>query len=57
MSLHLSPNLVMRLDGVMHLWKITTPSGWLTIDADLGAIPESEWGSAKSLSLGASWRF
>ena len=30
---------------------------WLTTDADLGAIPEDEWVSARNLSIGASWRF
>ena len=56
MNLHVSSSLMLRMDGVMNLWKISTPSGWLTTDADLGAIPEDEWVSAQSLSFGASWR-
>ncbi len=56
LNLHLSSNLMLRVDGVMNLWKISTPAGWLTTDADLGVIPEDEWVSAKSLSFGASWR-
>ncbi len=56
-NLHLSSRFMLRLDGVMNLWKISTPSGWLTTDADLGAIPEDEWVSARNLSIGASWRF
>ena len=56
-NLHLSPHLMLRLDGVMNLWKISTPSGWLTTDRDLGVIPEDEWVSARNLSIGASWRF
>ena len=57
-TLHTTDNLVFRLDGVMHLWKISTPAGWLTTttDAGLGDIPEDEWSSNKVLSLGASWR-
>ena len=56
-NFHLSSRLMLRVDGVMHLWKISTPAGWLTNNDDLEAIPEDEWVSAKSLSLGASWRF
>ena len=56
-NIHLSPRLMLRLDGVLNLWKITTPPGWLTTDAELGTIPEDEWVSARHISLGASWRF
>ena len=56
-SFHVSSKLSIRLDGVMNLWKITTPIGWLTTDADpLGENPQGEWVSAKSITLGASWR-
>ncbi len=55
-NLHLSSKLMLRVDGVMNLWKISTPAGWITDDTDLGVFPEDEWVSAKSLSLGASWR-
>ncbi len=56
-SFHVSDKLSIRLDGVMNLWKITTPVGWLTTDADpLGENPQGEWVSAKSITLGASWR-
>ena len=54
---HLSRRLVLRSDGVLNLWKISTPTGWLTTDAELGAIPNDEWVAARSLSAGASWRF
>ena len=56
-NLHLSSRFMLRLDGVMNLWKLSTPRGWFTTDADLGAIPEDEWVSARNLSIGASWRF
>lgn len=55
--LHLTSRLVLRVDGVMNLWKVSTPSGWLTTEVDLGTVPEDEWVSAHNLSLGASWRF
>jgi hypothetical protein len=57
MNLHVSSRLVLRLDGVMNLWKITTPPGWIINDTDLGVLPEDEWVSAKHLSVGASFRF
>ena len=56
-NLHFSSRFMLRLDGVMNLWKISTPTGWLTTDVDLGVIPEDEWVSARNLSIGASWRF
>jgi len=56
-NIHASPRLVLRIDGVMNLWKISTPPGWIVNDVDLGAIPEDEWVSAKHLSLGAAFRF
>ena len=56
-SYHVSDKLSFRLDGMMNLWKIATPVGWLTVDADpLGENPQGEWVSAKSITLGASWR-
>jgi hypothetical protein len=57
-TLHTSDTLVLRLDGVMHLWKISTPTGWLTSDTDasLGVIPQDEWTSNRVFTLGASWR-
>ncbi len=54
---HLSRRLVLRSDAILNLWKISTPTGWLTTEADLGAIPDDEWVAARSLSVGASWRF
>ena len=55
---HVSDKISLRVDGVMNLWKIVTPVGWLTVDANPeGETPEGEWVSAKSIMLGASWRF
>ena len=56
MNFHLSPSIMLRVDGVMNLWKISTPGGWFGSEDDLGVLPQSEWTSAKSLSFGASWR-
>ena len=57
-NFHVSDKISLRLDGVMNLWKVATPVGWLTVEANpLGENPEDEWVSAKSITLGASWRF
>ena len=55
---HLSNKISLRLEGVVSLWKVKTPVGWLTVDNNpLGIIVSDEWVSAKSITLGASWRF
>jgi hypothetical protein len=42
----------------LNLWQIKTPIGWLTVANDhLRLNPSSEWVTAKSIMLGASWRF
>ena len=57
-SFHISDKISLRLDGIVNLWKIGTPVGWLTVDNDPGGDnTESEWVSAKVLRLGAAWRF
>ena len=56
-NLHISDRVSLRLDGVVHLWKITTPVGWLTVENNPnGEYPEGEWVSVKTIRLGASWR-
>tara|TARA_Y100000590_G_scaffold175894_1_gene201010 strand:- start:5137 stop:5835 length:699 start_codon:yes stop_codon:yes gene_type:complete len=57
LNFHLSSKIMMRLDGVMNIWKIVTPPGWLTTEADLGIIEGDEWVAAQHLSIGTSWRF
>ncbi len=55
---HVSNKISLRVDGVMNLWKITTPIGWQTVAADpLGENPGSEWVSMKTIRVGAAWRF
>jgi hypothetical protein len=54
----ISDKISLRFDAFMTLWKIATPIGWLTVDNNPdGQNPDGEWVSAKSLLLGASWRF
>ncbi len=57
-NVHVSDKISLRADGVMNLWKISTPTGWLTIAADpRGLNPESEWVSIKTIRVGVAWRF
>ena len=57
-NFHVSNKISFRLDGLMNLWKIKTPVGWLTVDADPNSEnPQGEWVSAKSITVGVSWRF
>ena len=57
-NFHVHNKISLRVDGVMNLWKITTPVGWRTLAADpLGENPEGEWVSVKTIRLGVAWRF
>ena len=55
---HISDKISLRLEADMALWKIGTPVGWLTVEANpLGEHPQEEWVSGKSILLGLAWRF
>ena len=57
-NFHVSNKISLRLEGVMNLWKIQTPVGWVTVANDReGVNVTGEWVSAKSIMVGASWRF
>ena len=57
-SFHVSRKISLRVEGMLNLWQIKTPIGWLTVKNDpLRLNPSSEWVTAKSIMLGASWRF
>lgn len=57
LNFHTSRRFVLRLDGVLSLWKLNTPAGWLTQFDLLGAIPRDEWVGVSHVSLGVSWRY
>lgn len=61
MAFHVSRRLVLRVDGVLALWKVATPDGYLDanreITLDRTLIPDGEWVAVRSLSIGTSWRF
>ena len=57
-NFYVHDKISLRVDGVMNLWKITTPVGWQTVAADpLGENPDGEWISVKSIRVGIAWRF
>ena len=57
-TFHVTGKISLRLEGMLNLWQVKTPIGWLTLDNNpLGIHPESEWVTAKSIMLGASWRW
>ena len=57
-NFHVSNKISLRFEGVMNLWKIKTPVEWVTVANDPeGVNPTDEWVSAKSIMVGASWRF
>ena len=57
-NFHIYDKISLRVDGVMNLWKITTPLGWRTVANDpLGENPAGEWVSVKTIRVGVAWRF
>ena len=58
LNFHIYNKISLRVDGVMNLWKITTPLGWRTVAADpLSENPAGEWVSIRTIRVGAAWRF
>jgi hypothetical protein len=59
-SLHLSDRFILRADGLLRLWKVSTPDGFLDasriIPLDRTLIPPDEWVALKSLSISLGWR-
>ena len=57
-TFHVSRKLSLRVEGMLNLWQIKTPIGWFALENDpLRLFSESEWVTAQSIMLGASWRF
>jgi hypothetical protein len=50
---------VIRADATLYLYQVDTPGGFLDPDRnlDLGTVPESEWVSSTSVTLGFAFRF
>lgn len=49
--------ITVRADGLLKLWRITTPPGYLVLENELGTVEESQWVRAPTLTLGAAYRF
>lgn len=60
MNLFVTKSLVLRVDGLLHFWKITTPAGFLDatrdIPLDRTRIEPDQWVTHKPVSIGLAWR-
>lgn len=48
---------MLRADAGLYLYKLGYPDGWREASLGFEGVPEDEWVSGKSLSLGLAWRF
>ncbi len=48
---------MLRVDGGLFLYKLGYPIGWRDVTLGFEGVPEDEWLSAKSISVGLAWRF
>lgn len=48
---------MLRADAGLLLYKLGYPAGWRDADRGFEGVPEDEWVSGRSLSLGLAWRF
>ncbi len=53
----LTERVHLRLDAGMFLYKLGYPRGWRDVSRGFEGVPEDEWVSARSLSLGLAYRF
>lgn len=48
---------LVRVDAGLFLYKLGYPDGWREAALGFEGVPEDEWVSAKSISVGLAWRF
>ncbi len=53
----LSDRYVVRMDAMLHLWRLKAPDGFRDPERGFGNVGESEWTSASAFSLGVGYRF
>ena len=46
-----------RVDALLHVWRLTTPTGFTDASRGFSAVGTSEWVNASSISLGVGYRF
>lgn len=57
-NLRLSERLYLRVDGLFSLWKMATPTGWVTVEVDPDRVnPQGEWLAGQNVMIGATWRW
>jgi hypothetical protein len=53
----LGDRLVARVDAALQLYQLKTPGGYQEPDRNLGTVPDSEWITGKSITLGLAYLF
>ena len=53
----LSSRLMLRTDGSLSLWQLSTPAGFDDPIKELDAIEQNEWVSGYGFTVSAAWRF
>jgi hypothetical protein len=49
--------VTVRVDLGLHLWRLKAPDGFRDPERGFGDVGESEWASARSVTLGVGYRF
>lgn len=53
----LGDRFVLRFDSALRLYQLKTPSGFQDPERDLGTVPDNQWVTGKSISLGLAYLF
>lgn len=57
-NFRLAERLYLRVDGLLTLGKMGTPTGWVTAEVDPDRVnPQGEWLAGQNLMIGATWRW
>ncbi len=57
-NFHLAERLYLRVDALLTLGKMGTPTGWLTVEVDPDRTNlQGEWLAGQNLMIGATWRW
>lgn len=57
-NFRLAERLYLRVDGLLTLGKMGTPTGWVTVEVDPDRNnPDGEWLAGQNLLIGATWRW
>jgi hypothetical protein len=57
LSWFVNETVVVRVDGLMYLWRLEAPDGFRDPDRGFGDVGEAEWINAGTFTLGVGYRF